>query len=403
MGIFDFLNNRATIKPASDVPTESSKVFLNWIEEGCPQGYRQLSDIPEIKAGVEKIAEIISTMTIHLMKNTENGDVRIKDELSKKIDVRPNKNMSKQLFIDWVVQEMLLNGNAVAMVKTYKGRLEDLIPVPKSKRTFNKNDKEYIVRINNKDYKDQDILNFRYNPDLNYPMLGKGQDVILKTLADTLDQARNTTNLFMRNKMTPGVIVKVSALTDNLASEDGRDKIEQKYLKRAETGQPWIIPDMMDIQTIKPLTLNDIAIHETVKVSKETVAAILGIPPFLLGVGTFNRDEYNNFIQSKIAVICKAIEQELSYKILYSPDRYFTFNKKSLLSYSMPELAAMYSSLFTQGIVTGNEVRDALGMSPIDGLDNLILLENYIKLDDISKQNKLEGGKEVEQDSIQDD
>ena len=44
-----------------------------------------------------------------------------------------------------------------------------------------------------------------------------------------------------------------------------------------------------------------------------------------------------------------------------------------------------------KGLVTGNEVRDKLNMSPLDGLDELRILENYIPADRIGDQKKLEG------------
>ena len=390
---------QTTIIPSIDVSEEYAQYFSNWLTDcSAPSGYRTLAEVPEIKSAIEKIAEIVSSMTIHLMENQEKGDVRIKDELSKMIDIRPNKNMSKQLFISWVVQEMMLRGNAVAIPKTKDGLLENIEPLPNATYGFVKDGKNYFIEF--KDYKRLNadkVLHFRYNPKLDDPWIGQSQEIILRDLKDDLYQANKTVSDFMTTKLFPNVVIKVDALTQEFSSPEGRTKLEERYLKRSKSGQPWIIPsELMDIETIKPLTLNDIAIHDSITISKKTVASIIGVPAFLLGVGEFDRDEYNYFIRNKVAVICKAIESELTQKLLFSPYRYFQFNKKSMLNYDLNELGELYTDLFTKGIVTGNEVRDALGMSPHDELDRLIVLENYIPIEKIGNQEKIGGGSDEE-------
>lgn len=387
MGIFS-KNKRA--KNAAFLVVDNQK---QWQDLIC-SGYTSLDKNPEVVTAIEQIAQLIASMTIYLMQNTDRGDQRVINELSRVVDITPNNYQNRTNFIFWVAKTMLLKGNAIVMPKTREGYLQSLDPVrPDIVNIENDvNGIGYNVQINGVTHDPKELLHFALNPGANEPYKGMGYSLTLANVVNNLAQAQKTINGFMASKWRPSLIVKVDAMTDNFASPEGRRKLLNEYIQTNERGEPWILPaDAVQIEQVRPLTLADLAINDSVKLDKQTVAAIIGVPAFVLGVGTFNAQEWNNFIGSKVKYFAAIIEQELTRKLLLSPQYYFKFNARSLYRYDIKDLAAVANDEFTRGIMTGNEVRDWLGLSPLEGLDDLKILENYINLDRIDDQSKLTG------------
>lgn len=361
-------------------------------------GYTSLDKNPEIYTACRTIARLISSMTIRLMSNTDSGDVRIQNELSRKIDINPNRYMTRRSFIEYITMNMLLygQGNSVVRAHTESGLLTDLEPIQPNRVSFFQDGYGYMVTIDGIEYSPDELLHFVDNPDPNYPWKGRGIQVVVKDIANNLKQAQKTKNAFMTSEWKPSVIVKVDGLTDEFASPEGREKLLKEYVQTIGIGEPWLIPaDQFAVEQIKPLSLSDLAISDSVTMDKKTVAAIVGVPPFVLGVGDYNKQAWNSFVQNTVKPIAQGIEEEMTRKLILNPKWYLKFNILSLMDWDIKTIADVFGSLSDRGFVDGNEVRDRIGMDPRDGLDELRVLENYIPFDMAALQKKLiQGGDE---------
>ena len=367
-----------------------------WMQDSpiCCTGYVSMDKCPEIVTACTKIAQMIATMTIHLMANTENGDVRVVNELSRKIDIDPAPYMTRKVWIESIVMNLLLygKGNSVVLPHTSDGYLGSLEVIAPYRVTFSQNvaDRSYSVNIDGKAYSPDEVLHFVHNPDKNYPWKGTGFTIYLKDIANNLKQAAATEKGFMESKWKPSVIVKVDALTEEFSNKSGRKKLLESYVESAEVGEPWLIPaEQFSVEQIRPLSLSDLAISDVVKLDKATVAAVLGVPSFLLGVGQYNQKEWEMFINTTVLSIVTGMQQEMTKKLILSPKMYLRFNYWSLLNWDLKTISDVLLAGSDRGFITGNEYRDRIGYQPREGLDELRILENYIPYDMSGAQKKL--------------
>ena len=376
-----------------DAAAGSIALWLSGEDIEC-EGYIRLSNVPEIQTACLRIAELIGSMTIYLMENASDGDRRIVNELSRMIDISPCGNMSRMNWMTAIVMILLLYGNGYAVVvpHTRKGLLERLEPIPAGRVSFRpvpKNRTDYRIAIDGIEHDPAELLHFVYNPDEQLLWKGKGLTVLLKDVADTLKQAQKTKNAFMKSEFKPSIIVKVDALTEEFSSPEGRAKLLEKYIHPTTPGEPWMIPaEAFDVTEVRPLSLNDLAIKDTVEMDKRTVASVLGVPAFLLGVGNFNRDEWNNFIQSKVRGIALIVQQELTRALILNPKWYLMLNFWSLMDYDMKAMSDILLAGSDRGFVNGDEWRDRMHMTPA-GLKEYRVLENYIPWEMSGAQKKL--------------
>lgn len=365
----------------------------NGLTDICCEGYVSLDKCPEIVTAVSKISQLISMTTIHLMANTERGDVRITNELSRKIDIDPSPHMTRKSWMESIVNNLLLygKGNSIVLPHTSDGYLGSLEVIPPYQVGLapDVSGRSYTVNINGTNFYPDEVLHFVHNPDQYYPWKGKGMTVYLKDVADNLKQATKTTNAFMKSPK-PSVIVKVDGFAQQFSTKEGRQMLANEYVTGTEDGTPWIIPaNQFAIEQIKPLSIADLAIKDTMTLDKATVAAILQIPRFLLGIADFNQKEWEMFINTTVRPIMMEIQQEMTKKLILSPKMYLRFNYWSLMGWDIKAISDVLLDGSDRGFITGNEYRDRIGFEPREGLDELRILENYIPYNMSGAQKKL--------------
>ena len=372
--------------------------FAYWMQDGeiCAPGYVTLDKIPEIQTACLCIAELVASMPIHILENTPDGDRRIENELSRMLDITPNRNMSRINWLTAIVMNLLLygRGNSIVVPHTHNGFLESMEPISHQRvelMPVSGSYRDYQVLIDGQPHDPAGLMHFVFNPDPVYLWRGQGTTVTLKSIADNLNQAQKTKNAFMKSEWKPSVIVKVSGMTAEMAQPEKRAELLRDYVHPAEPGTPWLVPgEVFDVEQIRPLSLADLAINDTVTLDKRTVAAVVGVPAFMLGVGAFNRDEWNSFIQGKVRTVAQIIQQEMTRALITSPKWYVWQNVWSLMDYDMKSVSDILLAGSDRGYVNGDEWRERVHMPPA-GLKERRILENYIPYDMSAFQKKLLG------------
>jgi HK97 family phage portal protein len=303
-----------------------------------------------------------------LMENSQDGDIRLKNELAKKVDVYPNNYMTRKNFIYKIVADMLTHGNSVVYPNHEGALLENLTIWDINRINFYETEEAYSIQYKLQKFDPMELLHFVLIPDDILPFKGQGLIPIVKDTIANLVQANTTKTGFLQSKWRPSLIIKVESDAEGMQIQEERQKILNSYVGDTENGEPWIVPaSEIDVKEIRPLSLQDLAIQESITLDKRAVASAFGIPSFMVGVGS-------------------------SKKLVYAPSWYFKFNFKSLMQYDLGELTTHVKEMVAGGMLNRNEGRNAFDYSPVEGLNEYVVLENYIPVAEVGNQKKLKGG-----------
>ena len=394
--------------------------------------------IPEISRAIELIAGQAGQITVGLWENSEDGDIRHKNELSKIVDYAPNKLMGKQEFMTNIVIDYFIEGNVV-LIPTYHKEddryyLSNITYKPWRYHCHAQGDGNggYSIFVDGKEFSPNDVIHLKRLRSRNNQWEGMGLREVLKDTVDSLTVSNSKMNTFMRGAIFPKMILSVDTdavpiskadrgigstnpiditnpgnakntgpvdINNSFGSFGNNQPIEEikansaknfgeniikRYLDMGENEDYILIPGKIaKVEQIKPTNIKDTALIEAVKSLRETISLVFGLPQDVILGGKFDDKARNAFINDTIRPFMNLYCQELTRVLLFSDNYYFKPHTKSLMSMDFDKRADSVSQLVRDGIITNNEAREELGYSKVDDedADKLRQLENYVELD----------------------
>lgn len=390
----------ALLKRRSNSPTSLVGLWVGGSGEP-PVGYHRLIDAPEVAACINRISAIVSSAPIHLMENTKKGDIRINDGMSRLVDIDPWPGVAtRSVWMDWIISTLLGegDGNACVLPEVEGGQFSRLLPMPGAVPLPLNDPNDYYISWRGMRFHPSEVLHFRLFTDPTYPWKGRGYRVQLKQVVEALSNSDAIKKSLTSPDYKPPLCVFVNSDTD-FSQEAKREKFRKQYLADAKDGKPWILPaDLIKIEQIKPLTLADLAIKDTVELDKRTVASIFGAPPHFVAIGNYDAKAHNGFVRTDLIHLATVIEQQLTQKLLENPKRYYKISRRRLYDYDLKTLIDIDNSMADRGYLNGDEVREDADRDPV-GLTEYKVLENYIPYGMSGKQNKLTGKEKEDPDA----
>lgn len=387
MGIF----NRFKRKSSNSSKSENTKIrLINDFQATFTEYNGEIYDSEVVRACIDAIARNTAKLN---MKHIGSA------KFNKFLLHSPNLYMSSYDFIYKIVSKLYTQNNVfIEIEKDFNGMIINLIPIDYKQVKFSRNRQFVYFTLEDgekisAEYSNLIHIRRHFN---NKAMYGSNNYDPL----DTTIQAHIAANDGIINAIKSSARLRgLLKFTQTLRPEDllkQRDSFIKDYLGSDNDGGIAVLDAKADFTELKSelKTIDD----KQMSTIRENIYRYFGVSENIVK-SNYTEDEYNSFYSSVIEPI--AIQMSLEFtrkiftdkeiscgnKILFSAER-LTFANNSTKS-------NLINTLLPLGVLSINEARTILELSPIDDGDRHLVSLNYV---DLSKANEYQLGKEVSDD-----
>lgn len=325
---------------------------------------------------VSVIMNSVASLPLKLyVYNSDGYREEVTNDLSYLLGKRPNNKMNSYTFFGLIVKDILLSGNAYALILRKNGNVVGfqyvqaglVSPIDRGDRI------EYQVAGINGFVRQEDILHF-----MNYTENGVFGISVLTHARRTLGIAdygdKSAENFYKSGSCTSGFLK-----FDGPSSGKQREEILSAW--NQATGGPNSAPNGIAVLpanvTYTQLSVNpaDAQLLESRKFEVIDICRFFGVSP--TKVFDMEKASYNNveatelaFLNDTLRPLLTKIELELETKLFKPEDKFdLKFNVSELLRTDKKSQAEYFTKLFNLGVLSPNDIRKQLYMNAIDGGD----------------------------------
>ena len=355
---------------------EIRSIDCNIFDSDFTQHTGVATSISTAYACIKILAGTIASTKIEYINNEEEA-LPLNPFLDK---IKGSKN-TRFSFMNNILHDLFLNGNGYAQIKAGK-----LIYIPSSSvQIYITNEEEithyYQVNHFGRSYKlyEEDIIHFK-NISLD-GINGISPIALHRSTFDSALALQSYQENFVQNSTNISGIISTPKKLNREAIANLRVSFNDKFSGTENAGKVPILTEGMTFNQMKKISPLDLDYLKTIKLSKENICEIFGIPISILGTSELKYSTSENmalqFQNYSIDPIQENIIQELTLK-LGSGDNEFRFAKNSIKHSSSKEKADSVSLLVNTQILTPNEARKLYHLPAIEGGDELQKKENEV-------------------------
>ena len=209
-----------------------------------------------------------------------------------------------------------------------------------------------------------------------------------------LDSMRKFQDNFFKNGAVPGLVLKSPNTLSDRIKERMLVAWGQRYNPKNGGRRPLILDGGLEVDSLTKVNFKELDFQPSIAANEKVILEAMGVPPILMDGGN-NANIRPNHRLYYLETILPIVR-----KINHALERYFGFKVTEdvhgvpALQPELRDQAAYYATLVNTGIMTPNEVREAMNMESIDGHDELRIPANIAG----SAADPSEGGRPPEEE-----